>query len=135
MKIEAGTIISIPIDDSLAIGKILYVSSYFKRTMLLKVYIALVDQGSDYHAVIDSQAFELFYTGTVLAEKGKWPSLGFENLTEEELHCSKRIVGGDVWLLDECLGPATDHEFSTVPKMRVYNVNAIEQKVALLASN
>lgn len=73
--------------------------------------------------------FQLIYTGTTPVKKGSWARLGVETLSSSEAAASKRIVGGEVWLGDECQGPATDEEMKTLAKMKVFNVRFIEEKV------
>lgn len=74
--------------------------------------------------------FELIHTGVNLIKKGRWAVLGHMPLSESESESLKRVVGGDVWDADTCLRPASDADLSMIPKMRVFNVKGVEEKVA-----
>ncbi len=79
---------------------------------------------------MESSAFELIYTGTNLIKNGTWPIIGSYPLSESEQKANKRIVGGDVWVADECLGHATNNELESLPKMKVFNVKYFEEKTS-----
>lgn len=134
VKMTEGAIISIPLDDSHVICKILYLSSYFKNTALFKVFTKRLASDEDYKSLLASLDFELFYSGTKLIQNGNWSILGVEPVSPAELECNRRIVGGDVWLADECLGSASDDQIKELPKMKVYNVSYIEQKASKFAN-
>lgn len=134
MKPAVGNIIAIPVADAWAVGKILYISSYFKNVMLIKIYKDAIAPDRDYQKALQSKKFELFYTGTNLLKNGQWETLGNDSLTADESKAATRVVGGEVWYLDECVRPATEHDMATLGNMRVYNVNVIEGKVAMFVT-
>lgn len=129
-KVLDGAIVSIPCEDTYVVAKVLYVSEYFKNTALLKIYKSRLNIDTPYSDIIMDSSFELVYTGVDLIKKGKWSVVDVNPISDSEYQLSKRIVGGDVWHADECMGRATDSEVSTLPKMKVYNVNAIAKKVS-----
>jgi hypothetical protein len=130
LNITPGTIISIPCDKSYVVAKILYVSEYFKNTALLKIYSHRFPIDDSYADALNEDFFELVHTGVDLIKKGKWNVLANVPLSISESQSLKRIVGGDVWDADKCIGAASDADLSALPKMRVFNVKAVEAKVA-----
>ena len=110
MKVTDGMIVSIPCNDTYSIGKVLYTSQYFKNVMLLKIFRTSFENKPDYNESIKTEPFELFYTGTNLIKIGIWENIAIEKVSSEEKAQNKRIVGGDVWLADECLSAATDND-------------------------
>lgn len=134
VKMTEGAIVTIPLDGGHVICKVLYLSSYFKNTALFKVFTKKLESDEGYENLLASPDFKLFYLGTKLIKNGRWPILGVEPISPAELECNRRIVGGDVWLADECLGSASDDQLKNLPKMKVYNVSYIEQKASKFAN-
>lgn len=132
VKIVEGAIVSIPFDGAHAVCKILHLSNYFKNIALFKVFTTKIELNECYESLLSSHDFELIYSGTKLIKNGKWPILGVEPVSSEERESNRRIVGGDVWLADECLGSASDDQLKKLPKMKVYNVSYIEKKASTL---
>ena len=130
MKVTDGVLVSIPCNNYFVVGKVLYISQYFKNVILLKVYRKQFSETPKYDETFAIESFELFYTGASLIKKEKWVAIGSEAITSDEKQLNKRVVGGDVWLADDCLGTATDNDLKNLPKMKVFNVNAIPNKVA-----
>lgn len=126
----AGAIISIPCDNSYVIAKILYVSKYFKNIALLKVYKHRLSVDKPFSDSFTKSSFELVYTGVDFIKKGRWKIIDSKPLSDTEEKLMKRVVGGDVWDADSCLGRASDTDLATLPSMRVVNVKAVEDKVA-----
>lgn len=127
--VAPGAIVSIPCGGYYVIAKVLYVSSYFKNTALLKIYQHRIPVGCSYTDAINEDSFELTHTGIASIKKGGWAILGHMSLSVSDSQSMKWIVGGDVWDADNCLGAASDADLSTLPRMRVFNVKAIEAKV------
>jgi hypothetical protein len=99
--------------------KVLYVSEYFKNVMLVGAYKAIVD------AKVMPQRLPRSFGATIYsvvrgAEKdGKWIKVGTKPVLAREKRLSTRIVGGDVWVEDTCLGPPSLEERKTLPRMRI----------------
>lgn len=129
-KFEPGTIISIPCDSYYVVAKILYISDYFRNITLLKIYSHRIPLEKSYSEILNTGSFELIYTSTNLIKKGKWNVLERIPLSSADKEYQKRIVGGDVWDGDNCLGPASDHELNILKNMDVFNVNSVEKKVS-----
>lgn len=129
-SISEGSIIVIPTEIGYVVSKILYVSEYFKNTALFKVYSKQVKTPVSYASAVESDDFNLFYTSTIAIKQGAWIKVSEQVLSEAENSFLTRIVGGDVWYKDECIRPASDGDYSSLPKMRVLNFKQIESKVA-----
>jgi hypothetical protein len=128
LNFAPGAIISIPCDKSYVVAKVLYVSEYFKNTALLKIYSHRLPIDGSYINAISEDSFELVHTGVDLIKKGRWAVLTHIPLSDSESQSLKRVVGGDVWDADNCLGAASDADLSALPKMNVFNVKAVEGK-------
>lgn len=130
VKVVEGAIVSIPFESTYGVCKVLYVSKYFKNIALLKVFSEKLDKTQKHPIILKSDSFELIYTATKLIKNGTWPIIGTEPLSKLDREANKRIVGGDVWVADECMGGATDSELKSLPEMNVFNVIYLEGKVS-----
>lgn len=129
-SINVGTVISIPCDNYYVVAKILFLSERMKNVALYKIYDRKVALNKPYIDVMSSSSFELVYTGIGLIKKGEWPILAHLPLLDSEKESSMRIAAGNVWLANECLRPATDEDYSSIPRMLVANVKGVERMVA-----
>ncbi len=132
-KLPTGTIVLIPYESTFAIAKVLYVSKYFKNVALFKVFSKRITDANEYtFRLSDVDDYELIYAGVDLIKKKKWEIINREPLSDFELLESKRIVAGDIWVEDKCLGSASDKELKEFPKMRVLNFKFVELKISKL---
>lgn len=74
--------------------------------------------------------WESLFTTTLPVKSGEWHFLGTESLTAIERTMTKRIVGGDVWVGDSCVGPASDQDYLVLMNMRVKGSEVIEKIIA-----
>lgn len=56
MKVKEGDMVSIPFDDYCVVGKILYVSEYFKNIALFKFIPARLSRNEDYLTLFESSS-------------------------------------------------------------------------------
>lgn len=127
-----GEIYAIPGGGKFAFGKVVYLSEYFKEVMLVRFFekaYASPERAPDELDVLPSRAF---FTGIDSIKKGGWKLVATSWVSEAEKTMSRRIVGGDVWVGDDHIGPASDEELRTLPQMDVYGHRLIEKKVARL---
>ncbi len=130
-KSDIGDIILIPAGDRYVLAKVLYVSKWYKNLILLglsKESIAERRMPSD----MPTRFVDLIYTSQEPIAKKRWHSVGHEPLMEGQIGLAKRIVGGEVWLDDQCLGPATDEDFKVLPRMRALGAALVENRALSL---
>jgi hypothetical protein len=133
-KIAVGDVALVPTGIGRAIpAKVLYVSSYFKDVILLALYRSVVAHGTGLPEFPDPPAL-LVYTSQTPILRGRWPKVGHRPVSDGERGLAKRIVAGDVWLGDECLGPASPEDTKLLPKMLVAGAGLVEKKAVSLAS-
>ena len=131
-KIKVGDLIAIPSGAYVGLAKVIYVSSYFRQVVLLKLY-RVAFQEQERHFPCAEASANLYYTSSGPIFTGRWTVTGFEPMSECECLLSRRIVASDIWVGDECLGQASEHDLETLPKMLVYGFKLIEKAVARLA--
>jgi hypothetical protein len=128
---KEGDVFHIPLESGAsAICRVLYKSQYFKKVILIAVY-GLVDAEAEAADQITAPIKGLFYCSSVNIEKGEWHV--FHNVpvnAEERLH-SKRIVGGSVWIEDQCIGDASP-DSRNLPQMDTHGERILAKKIELL---
>jgi hypothetical protein len=129
---KAGDLIAIPSGAHIGLAKVIYVSQYFREVVLLKLYRTVLSEGAA-HFPCAAAAADLYYTSSCPISTGRWRIAGFEPVSDVEQLLSKRTVAGDIWVADERLGEASEHDLETLPKMLTYGFKLIEKAVARLA--
>lgn len=125
-----GRLIAIPTGEGWRLAKVLFASAYFRNVLLLRL---LESRSSDPARLLDQPRTEsgpLYYTGIQPIRAGRWLLVGVEEVSEAERELSRRTSGGEVWLLDEHLGPASDEDLARLPKMLVHGGGLIEKYAA-----
>jgi Immunity protein 26 len=127
-----GDVFLIPLSESeSALCRVVYVSSYFKKVMLITVHgRCRSTQANPAQALSGTVAS--FYCSTQSMATGHWPLVGSSRLQPEDKLLSRRIVGGDVWLADQHLGPASEED-SNLPQMDVHGDKVLVRKLAALS--
>jgi hypothetical protein len=127
-KVNEGDIVAVPLNDgSEALCRILYRSAYFKKVILLACY-GRWSRTSDVVAQTTGPIIGQFYCGCQNIENVTWRYLGNGSVSLAERQQSKRIVGGDVWLADECLGPVTSST-ADLPHMHTYGERVLVKTI------
>jgi len=131
-KLNLGDMIAIPSGDRFGLAKIIYSSEYFKSVVLIRLFLVTYQNTN----IVDFPGMEekadLYYTSSDPVSKGLWTKVGSQPVLEDEALMSKRTVGGDVWIADECLGAASDRELKDLPKMLTYGHRLIEKAISRL---
>ena len=129
--IKLGDIILIPIDgDRCGIAKIIYLSKYFKDVILLNIYPLIANFSEKVIELSANIPDELLiYTGNQKIKTEEWKKLNNIMVTEEEKRLSTRIVGGEVWIEDECIGTATEQDRKKINRMGVDGTKLVEDKI------
>lgn len=130
-KYSVGDLVAIPTGARFGIGKVIYVSKYFRSVILLKLYRTSLAEGTKKFPSVDSAA-DLYYTGSGLIPANRWLIVGSEAVSEAEQLMSKRIVGDGIWLADEYLGEASEKDLERLPKMLTYGFKLIEKAIGRL---
>jgi hypothetical protein len=130
-RVQIGDVVLIPAKDNYVPGKVVYVSKYFKNVILLGLYRKLI-KGKIMPKTLPGAFFKLVYTSQEPILKGRWEVVGNESPMLSQAGLTKRIVGGEVWIDDECIAPATDADFKSLPKMSVWGAGLVEDEVAEL---
>ena len=128
-----GNLYAIPGGERFAFGKVIFCSEYFKDVMLIRFFEKAVSSPEAQADGIDALPYRLIFAGVSAIEKGAWHLVGSGPVSDAEMAMSRRIVGGDVWIGDQHLGPASESELATLMNMDVYGYRLIEKAVARLA--
>ena len=132
-QVRVGNVYAIPGGGKFAFGKIVYLSEYFKDVMLVRFFEKAYSSPEAPSEELDALPSKGIFTGMDSIKKGGWKLVASTLVSEAEKAMSRRIVGGDVWVGDDHIGPASDEELRTLPQMDVYGYRLIEKKVARLA--
>ncbi|WEK58319.1 MAG: hypothetical protein P0Y52_01915 [Candidatus Brevundimonas phytovorans] len=129
-KVSEGDVIAIPTASMVGVAKILFVSKYFKDMILIRL-LSTRFLSVEAARSADLKGFqELIYTAVDPIRKGRWVVVAHQSVSDEERAMSKRTSGGEVWLQDTHLGPASDTDLATLPRMLVFGSGLIEKRVS-----
>ena len=110
-----------------ALCRVLFRSQYFRNVILVGAYGTV--SGPDAAAQIRGIApITLIYASCESLDRGQWRYIANVPLTEKEEEFSKRIVGGEVWLRDQAIGPASAEHLG-LPQMDVHGDRVLIRKV------
>lgn len=127
-RIAEGDLFLVPGGGSTAPAHVEFCSSYFRRVILVKLYLTL--RGAESVPPPPGAEFVLYYTSADSITRGGWERVGHLSVTEEDRALSRRIVGGEVWEEDRCLGPASEEDSAALPQMLTFDFRLIEKAVA-----
>jgi hypothetical protein len=127
-RFKRGDVLRRDLDGgAVAVVRVVYVSSYFKQLVLVSLFDgANVREPSD---VLSQRPVAQFFTGRdSLQEEEGWEQIGSTPPSVTDRASSRRILAGDVWVEDECLGPAEGADLS-LPNMLVYGSRILRKKM------
>ena len=131
--VEIGEIVLIPAGAIYVPAKVLYRSNYYTDHILLGLLKQAVP-AQHMPRELSVEIAQQVYTSQEPILKGRWHSVGHQSLLPQQVGLAKRIVGGEVWFEDQCLGPATEVDFKSLPKMQGLGAALVEKRAtALLA--
>lgn len=117
-RVKEGDFYIVPTNEETSIlCRVLYKSNYFKHVALVVSYGVYNEKQS---LSEQSPVSSPLYTTVQPKNIATWQFLENTLISETELLLSKRIVGGEVWLGDECLGTPTKQEEKILQQMEVY---------------
>ena len=135
MKIEKDTVIAIPLENgSYKLAHIVYASTYFKDVILMAFFPGLFEEPVLPKQGPDSYEAQTMYTGVDSIKKGKWLVLGKLDVPQYA-PISKRIVAGEVWVEDKCIGSVSDKDRASLPKMLTIGYKIIVKRLLNNESN
>ncbi|MBX3485049.1 hypothetical protein [Phenylobacterium sp.] len=122
-----GNLIVIPVGEWTGLAKVLFVSTYFADVVLIKLFrlkIASTQRvdPTDFHG-----PFDLYYTSVEPIRRRRWKKIGTEEVSASEFALTKRTSGGEIWIGDQHIGPASDMDLATLPKMQIFGFKLIEK--------
>jgi hypothetical protein len=130
--VQPGDVVLIPLDSAkFAIGKVLYLSQYFKGVILLGIYPQAIFEKT-MPALLPEPMSLFVYTSKKAIQQDRWIHVGHERLRENERGLAKRIVGGEVWEDDVHLRPATREDLKCLPQMHVLGAGLVEKRTRQL---
>jgi hypothetical protein len=128
-KVDLGAVVAIPLSEGgYKLAQVIYASSYFKDVILLAFLPGISKNPELPIDIFNEYVGECIYTGSGIIRKGHWLLLGYAELPKAVPE-AKRIVAGDVWLNDECIGPASETDYLDLPKMRTVGYKIIEKRI------
>ena len=124
LKTAEGDLISIQRGNRTFTCKVLYSSEIFRDVILLAVFRA---EGAERGTKLaDREPDLLIYTSAKCLGREGWEKIGFEPVLDSERQRSRRIVGGEIWLGDREIGPASGADSKKLPRMQVAGCLAVE---------
>ncbi|WP_431476621.1 hypothetical protein [Massilia eburnea] len=129
-NLNIGDLIAIPSGDRIGLAKVVYTSDFFRNVLLLRLYRKTYPNLDINELPAVEELSDLYYTSSDPVTEGRWTKVGFQPISEAEKLLSKRTVGGDVWIGDEHLGPASEQELEVLPKMLTYGYRLIEKAIS-----
>lgn len=131
-KCSAGDLLIIPLDEGAGLAKVIFASARYKDVILLKLYKRRFFGGKEPKDSEFYGDFYLYYTGQDPVRKGRWHVVGSSPVSAAELALTKRISGGEVWIEDHHLGPASEKDHAELPKMLVHGFKLVEKYASQL---
>lgn len=124
-----GSLVTIPTEGGMGIAKVIFLSEYFAEMICLKLYKKKMPKGASIAPGDFSGPFDLYYTGLDGFKKKRWAIVANEPVSDDEKTLTRRTAGGEVWVEDTHLGPASDADLATLPEMLVHGYRLIEKYV------
>jgi hypothetical protein len=130
IKAVEGDIVLIPTKSGeYGVAKILYVPQVFRNVILLGIYQAATTNVEAPFNLPEQFAVPCIYTGSQTIKLGEWPVVARTRVADHEKDLSRRIVGGHVWLGDECVREASPDDRDRLPPMGVAHRSLVEECV------
>jgi len=128
--VKPGALFAIPSGEVFGLAKVIFLSTYFRDVMLIRLFRDRARSPSVLSAPDPEAASALYYTGVGAAAKGRWVYIGHQGVSEQERAMTLRISGGEVWIEDTHLRPATDADSRSLQLMDVHGYRLIAKAIA-----
>ncbi|OJT23212.1 hypothetical protein BO221_20305 [Archangium sp. Cb G35] len=127
-KVSRGDVIFIPVGEHFALAKVLFVSSIFKKMMLMGVSVERAFSKPELPQELPREFGLNIYTGTQAVEAGRWSKVGHDP-TPVPPELTLRIVGQEVYQEDEALRLVTQEDLKVLPHQRIAGAGAAESQI------
>lgn len=124
-----GRLITIPTEDGVGLAKVIFLSEYVAEMICLKLYKKRLPEGVSIASSDFVGPFDLCYTSLDGCKKKRWETVANEPVSDDEKALTRRTAGGEVWVEDTHLGPASDADLAGLPKELVHGYRLIEKYV------
>lgn len=125
--VKHGDLFELPLaSGSRALCRIAFKSGYFRNVVLIGVR-GITGAGDPKEQSKGPPVFSIYGSSASL-RSGKWVFLQRTAQRQEDAELSKRLVAGDIWIENQCLGPAASGSHG-VPEMDVYGDGVLARKV------
>lgn len=121
--------ITIPTEDGVGLAKVIFLSDYVSEMICLKLYKKRIQEGVSITSSDFVGPFDLYYTSLDGFKRKRWEILANEPVLDEEKALTRRTAGGELWVEDTHLGPASDADLAGLPKELVHGYRLIEKYV------
>ncbi|MEG3147116.1 hypothetical protein U1839_20885 [Sphingomonas sp. RT2P30] len=122
-----GSFVAIPAGDKRLLAKVIFASSYFANVIALKVYPGAIASEPPDLSNTEKGGFKVFYTSGKPVKSKRWPIVGKSDVSPDERELTRRTAGGEVWVEDQYLGPASEADLASLPKMLVLGDKLVEK--------
>lgn len=133
VKVRCGDVVAIPAGAGRRIAaKVLFLSKRNKDVALFALTDREVGATQEVSALSWADYKLFLYSSAVPVNRGDWHIVGHLPLSEEEAAASRRVVGGELWVGDDYLGPASPVDSAELPQMDVLGLRLLERKAERL---
>jgi hypothetical protein len=122
-----GSFVAIPAGDKRLLAKVIFASTYFANVIALKVYPGAIASEPPDLSNAEKSGFRVFYTSGNSVKSKRWPIVGKADVSPDERELTRRTAGGEVWVEDQHLGPASEADLASLPKMLVFGDKLVEK--------
>jgi hypothetical protein len=122
-----GSFVAISAGDKRLLAKVIFASSYFANVIALKVYPGAIASEPPDLSDPERAGFKVFYTTGSSVKSKRWPIVGKADVSPAERELTRRTAGGEVWVEDQHLGPASEADLASLPKMLVFGDKLVEK--------
>jgi hypothetical protein len=127
--VREGDVFALPLHEAAsALCRVAFVSEYFKEVMLITIH-GFAAQDDDPVEKARTPVRAKFYCSKASLQRGVWRHLASTPVTKEDSELSRRLVGGDVWVGDQHLGPPSQTT-GNLPQMDVFGDRVLIKRVA-----
>jgi hypothetical protein len=129
-----GRLVTIPTEAGIGLAKVLFCPAREKNAALFKIFEKVLPRDASITEADFGGPYELRYARLQALKLESWSIFYDQGVDADEHELTHRTSGGDVWIGDEHIGPATEADERSLPKMLIYGEGLIEKFVSGLAA-
>lgn len=122
-----GALVALPSDGGVGLAKVIFASSYFADVILIKLFRKRIAARRKATEADFDGPFDLYYTSASPVKSRRWQVVASQNVSGEELALTRRTSGGETWIEDRHIGPASAGDLAELPKMQVHGFKLVEK--------